>query len=361
MEGSYVQTSRSQLIRMRRIFLAGVASLLHLLLCWIAYAMGFMTLGLFGMLVLSLVVVGSSLMFLGLTWFNLNLRFHDPSLTIAQMLWAIALVFASSYFADKLRPVFLMMVLLVLMFGAFRLQLAGFVKVGLFTIACYISLILLLVAGDSRIELRLELINAMEFLLLLVGVSLLGLDMSRLRRKLQERNRDLRQALERIQQLAITDELTGLYNRRFAHELMDQQKALADRGNYDFVLCLLDIDFFKEVNDRHGHAVGDAVLRQMARLLQTQVRDIDFIARYGGEEFLLLLSRTDEMGAVHMLDRLRQALSETVWEGCEDLRLTVSGGLSRYQPKEDWEHTLLRVDEALYRAKNNGRDQVVLL
>lgn len=361
MEVAPVQTPHNQLLRLRRSLLAGVASVLHLLLCWLAYVLGFMDLGLPGMLLLSLVVVGSNLLFFCLIRFNLNLGFHDPSLTTVQMLWAIVMIFVSAHFANELRPVFLMMVLLVLMFGAFRLELAGFARIGLFTLGCYLTLLAVLLGSDGAVEWRLELMNGLEFMLLLVGFSLLGLDMSRMRRKLQERNRDLRQALERIQQLAITDELTGLYNRRFAHELMDRQKALADRGNYDFVLCLLDIDFFKDVNDQHGHAVGDAVLRQMAKLLQEHARDIDFIARYGGEEFLLVLSRTEEMGALHMLERLRQALAETVWDAAPGLRLTVSAGLSRYQSSEDWEHTLLRVDEALYRAKNNGRDQVVTL
>lgn len=356
-----MQPSPSQVTRLRRIVLASAASLIHLSLCWAAFAMGFMQLSLGGMLLLTLVVVMSCSLFLLVTRFGLNLRFSDPSLTLPQMSWAIVLVFVSAHFAGELRPLFLMMVLLVLMFGAFRLELPGFLRIGAFTLLCYSVLVYTQLRHGTGFELRVELMSGLTFVLLTVGVSLLGLDTTRLRSQLQERNRDLRAALERIQQLAITDELTGIYNRRFAKELMSQQKALADRGNHSFVLCLLDIDFFKRVNDTFGHAGGDAVLQQLADHLRMAVRDVDFVARFGGEEFLLVLSGTEEEGARQVLERLRQSLKRCQWSGCPGLALTVSIGVSRYQPGEEWHQTLLRVDEALYRAKNNGRDQVVLL
>lgn len=136
--------SRHQLLRVRRILLASGASLAHLLLCWLAFANGFMQLKLPGMLLLTFAVLAGGVGFLLVTWFNLNLRFRDPSLTLVQMCWAIGLVFVSAYFSDSLRSLFLMMVLVVLMFGAFRLNLAGFVRVGLFAAACYAVLIAVL-------------------------------------------------------------------------------------------------------------------------------------------------------------------------------------------------------------------------
>ncbi len=360
-ERESIPVSRGQRVRLRRILTAAFAAQFHLALCWASYSMDFMRLELPGMLLLTLATLGSSLLFLLAVWFNLNLRLRDPSMTLPQMLVAISVVFASAFFAaGVLRPMFLMMVLLVMVFGAFRLNFSGFLRASAYAIGCYVLLVLALLQAGVAVDLRVEAMNALEFCMMLAGVSLLGLDMSRLRRKLQDRNRDLRLAFERIQQLAVTDELTGLYNRRFANELLDRQKGLADRGDYQFVLCLVDIDHFKEVNDRYGHAVGDQVLRQLARVLQTQVRDVDFVARFGGEEFLLVLSRSDEMGALHMLERVRQSLAQLEWEAAQ-LQLTISAGVSRYQPEEDWEQTLLRADEALYRAKHGGRDRVVLL
>ncbi|MBM7060468.1 GGDEF domain-containing protein [Pseudomonas sp. UL073] len=349
---------RDQLLRLRRTLLAYTASILHLLLCWLLFGAGFMSLSLGGMLVLSFVVLASGVLFLLSIWLNLNLRFHDPSLTLVQMCWAIAVVFISAYFVENLRALFLMMVLVVMMFGAFRLRLGGFVRVGLFTLLCYAVLMAALWWRGAAIEPRVELIQALEFFVLVLGVSLLGLEMSSLRNVLQQRNHDLHQALERIQQLAITDELTGLYNRRFANELMSQQKALADRGQYGFVVCLIDLDYFKTVNDRFGHAGGDAVLRQLAELFRHTVRDVDFIARLGGEEFLLLLSRTDTAGAEHLVGRLQEALRDKLWEGFGALRLTFSVGLSAYRGDEPWEDTLQRADAALYQAKEEGRDRL---
>ncbi|AYC33866.1 GGDEF domain-containing protein [Pseudomonas cavernae] len=352
---------RDQLLRLRRTLLASTALILQLLLCWLAFAAGFMSLSLGGMLVLSFVVLSSCVLFLLAIWLNLNLRLRDPSLTMVQMCWGIGVVFFSAYFVDHLRSLFLMMALVVMMFGAFRLRLGGFVRIGLFTVACYAVLLASLWLRGAAIELRVELIQAVEFLVLLLGVSILGLEMSSLRSSLQQRNRDLQQALERIQLLAITDELTGLYNRRFANDLLAQQKALADRGSYGFVLCLLDLDLFKTVNDRFGHANGDAVLKQLAQLLRRVVRDVDFVARLGGEEFLLLVSRTDVTGAELMVERLRQAVRATQWQDCPDLQLSLSIGISAYRPVEAWEDTLLRADSALYQAKNAGRDQVVVV
>ncbi|UVE18819.1 GGDEF domain-containing protein [Pseudomonas sp. LS44] len=341
--------------------MASTASLLHLLLCWLAFSAGFMSLHLAGMLVLSFIVLSSCVLFLLVIWLNLNLRFRDPSLTTAQMCWAIGVVFFTAYFVETLRMLFLMMALVVMMFGAFRLRLAGYVRVGLFTAACYVGLLVSLWARGAVMDGRVELIQAFEFAVLMLGVCILGLEMSNLRNMLQVRNRDLQQALERIQLLAITDELTGLYNRRFANDLLAQQKSLADRGNYSFVLCLVDLDLFKSVNDRFGHGNGDAVLKQLAQLFRHAVRDVDFVARLGGEEFLLLLSHTDVTGAELVLERLRQGVRNTEWQDCLGLRLSLSVGVSAYRPVEDWEDTMLRADGALYQAKNGGRDQVVVL
>ncbi|CAD5109168.1 GGDEF domain-containing protein [Zestomonas carbonaria] len=350
--------TRDQLLRLRRTLLAYTASLLHLVLCWLAFWAGFMSISLGGMAVLTFVVMVLGVLFMLAIWLNLNLRFHDPSMTQAQMCWAIAVVFVSAYFVDTLRPLFLMMALVVLMFGAFHLRFSGYLRIGLFVVLCYALLMFALYRRGAPIEPRVELIQALVFFTLIVGVSMLGLEMSNLRTTLQQRNRDLHQAVERVQHLAITDELTGLYNRRFAKELLAQQKALADRGQYDFVVCLVNLDLFKAVNDRFGHAGGDEVLRQVAQLFRQVVRDVDFVARLGGEEFLLLLSRTDSAGAELMVERLRQTLRETAWEGFPDLRLTLSVGISAYRVEEPWEETLQRADAALYQAKAKGRDRV---
>ncbi|WP_443192114.1 diguanylate cyclase [Pseudomonas indica] len=355
-----MQPSQKQRLRLRRILLASSASWLYLLLCWLAFLAGYMQLHLQGMLVLSFVVLASCVIFFLLVRFDLNLRFREPSLTLPQMCWSILVVFVSAYFAGNLRSLFLMMALIVLMFGAFRLDLKGFVRVGVFCAICY-ALLLIALQRREGIELRQELIQALEFFVLLLGVSMLGLEMSGLRQTLQLRNRELQRAFGQIQQQAITDELTGLYNRRFAKTMLSQQKALADRGGYDFVLCLIDLDFFKAVNDRYGHSGGDAVLRQLAGLLQRSVRNADFVARLGGEEFLLALTRTDPEGAQRVLQRLRETMADVQWDECPGLRLTLSVGVSAYRSPEPWEDVLQRCDEALYRAKDDGRDQVVLL
>lgn len=356
-----MELSRNQLLRIRRTLLASVVSLLHLLLCWLLYAAGFMQLGLFGMLLLTGVVLASCVGMLVLTWMNLNLRFQDPSLTLQLMCMAITVVFVTAYFAQGQGFLLLSMVLMALMFGAFSLRPAGFIKVVVFIALGYAALVAARVLQDHDVALRIEVIQAITFFVLVIGMTMLGLEISGLRRTLQTRNRDLNEALERIQQLAITDELTGLYNRRFAKDLLVQQKALADRGGYSFVLCMIDLDLFKSVNDRYGHAGGDAVLDQLARVLEQAIRDVDYVARIGGEEFLLVLSQTDLEGALQVLERLRANLMTLEWQACPDLRLTLSVGVTCFRSPELTHDTLQRADSALFQAKLNGRNQVAVL
>jgi diguanylate cyclase len=157
----------------------------------------------------------------------------------------------------------------------------------------------------------------------------------------------------RMQQLAERDGLTGLYNRRASESLMREflARPMADDG-----LILFDIDRFKLVNDRHGHAVGDEVLRQVARRCESVLRRDDIFARWGGEEFLVLARGTHPDGIVQIAEKLRAAISA---EPVEQVGIvTASFGAARIQPAESLAAWLERADAALYRAKQEGRDRV---
>lgn len=165
----------------------------------------------------------------------------------------------------------------------------------------------------------------------------------------------LEQALRTINELAIRDELTGTYNRRHLMRLIER----ASERNRRFSLCLLDIDFFKTINDTHGHAAGDAVLRSFAQTVQHQVRPGDTFGRYGGEEFLLMLPDTPAASARMLADRIRLAIEQM---RCAELgtavTVTVSIGVAEYLPGETMSQAVGRADEALYAAKSAGRNQV---
>lgn len=171
---------------------------------------------------------------------------------------------------------------------------------------------------------------------------------------------ELERALQRSEGLARRDELTGLYNRREMWVRLDTQLKLQQRLGQPFCFALLDLDFFKSINDQHGHLVGDEVLRTLAQLTQGCLRDIDFIARYGGEEFAVILPQTRLQEAEQSMERLRQHVAaHSLQVDGQSLRITVSIGLTQYRTGEPLNITLARADSALYQAKAAGRNQVI--
>jgi diguanylate cyclase (GGDEF)-like protein len=172
----------------------------------------------------------------------------------------------------------------------------------------------------------------------------------------------------RLQQLAVTDKLTGLLNRSaleplFAHLVQD-----AIRRQEPLAVMVCDIDYFKAINDNHGHAVGDQVIQHVAALLQRSIRSSDLLFRWGGEEFLLLLPACSASQAVERAERQRQILRAEPLPSVSGLvgpaalpSPTLSCGVTTYQPGETQQELFLRADQALYSAKRGGRDRVVCL
>ena len=163
--------------------------------------------------------------------------------------------------------------------------------------------------------------------------------------------RDYRERLEQ----AIRDPLTGLYNRRFLFEALDKEVARAERYGNEVSLVIFDVDDFKRVNDDHGHATGDDVLRAIGHAADSVIRPTDSFARIGGEEFALLLPETSQLDALLIAERVRTAISRRAI--LDDRRVTVSGGIASC-PHDASERDVLhrRADAALYWAKRNGKD-----
>ena len=172
-----------------------------------------------------------------------------------------------------------------------------------------------------------------------------------------------RKALEsRLADLAQHDPLTGLLNRRAILAYLDGLHKDRRQARQSLCLLMVDVDHFKSINDRHGHAVGDEVLRAVSASLKTQLRDSDRVGRIGGEEFLAVLGSTDLEDAQLVAERLRHELSQvSVVCGQEILRVTVSIGLAQStNSDEDWAEVIGRADEGLYEAKRQGRNRVVV-
>ena len=175
--------------------------------------------------------------------------------------------------------------------------------------------------------------------------------------------REMRLAQRKMGQMATTDALTGLHNRRYLFDTLDQEKKRAQRYGTDLVVCMIDLDHFKRINDIHGHPAGDAVLLEIGNLLKRWARETDFPCRYGGEEFAVILPSTNLEGGRLACERLRRMVSEHRFVyGDMTLHVTISIGMAQYghTSEETVSDLIKRADEALYRAKREGRNRVIV-
>ncbi|NVJ71439.1 MAG: diguanylate cyclase [Alphaproteobacteria bacterium] len=178
---------------------------------------------------------------------------------------------------------------------------------------------------------------------------------------LLDKSRELEEANQELTHLAMTDALTGCFNRRYFLNAADMELSRMKRHGYPVVVAMIDIDHFKDINDTYGHSVGDSVLADVAKVCDDTIRYEDTMGRLGGEEFAVLLPVADDEGASGVLERLRQSVENLTFEGHEGLRVTVSIGLSELRADDlTVEQGLKRADEALYAAKNQGRNQLMV-
>ena len=162
-----------------------------------------------------------------------------------------------------------------------------------------------------------------------------------------------------IEQISYHDKLTGIYNRNRLYEFLERDIQLKERYNQDFSFIIFDIDHFKLVNDTNGHLIGDKVLKEIAKLVQSSIRTTDILFRFGGDEFVILLSNTNlDEGAV-VAEKIRKKVE--VYEHMKEInqKITISIGVTEYKPNEKVQELLNRADKLLYKAKEQGRNRVI--
>lgn len=166
---------------------------------------------------------------------------------------------------------------------------------------------------------------------------------------------------QQVQYLSVTDSLTGLYNRRKFFEDLEKEVERSARYGSPLTLIMLDLDHFKAINDQFGHQMGDEVLKDVADILRANTRKTDVVARYGGEEFIVLLTETAMPGAVGVATRVREAVENAVALGATlEIKFTASLGVGEFQPNDTVDTLIAHTDEALYRAKDKGRNRIEL-
>ncbi len=175
-------------------------------------------------------------------------------------------------------------------------------------------------------------------------------------RLLEEAQKDIEEKNKELEKLATTDKLTSLYNRRKIEELLEFEINRSERFNHNFGLAIVDIDKFKEVNDTYGHQIGDKVLKEIANILNTNRRKTDFVGRYGGEEFIIICPESDVEGVIKLMETFKEKICKHKFSKVGNK--TASFGVTMSQRGDTIESILKRADDALYQAKDNGRNKI---
>lgn len=298
----------------------------------------------------------------------------DPSLTVPQMLSAVALITALLHYAEEMRGAMISIYFMVMTFGVFSLDRRKMIGMSVVVLGSFTGLLIYeaiyapqrLVFGIAFGQWSILLLGLIWFVF--VGGYIHNLQ-QRIREqreslrdnhsRLEESHKQLHDAMEKLAEIAVRDSLTGLYNRRHFIERLEEVIALAERSHEPFYLALIDLDHFKQVNDRHGHQVGDEILQRFALVARQTLRRSDVLARYGGEEFIALFPEGGGDDIAEVLERLRETFATTSHDDLvPGLKVTLSAGLAGWRPGDDADSLTKRADDALYAAKHQGRNRL---
>lgn len=292
-----------------------------------------------------------------------NLKLKNKGLLVPQLLLCGAIQVIFIFLAPNLSILFLLIIIAFTGYAAIEFTPREF-TIGWLVFGVVSALALWLVRdrfgypGLSGLEI--VLVWAF-FFLTLRQMSMAGVSYSRMRDKLSEKNRQLQESLQQIEELASHDALTGVLNRRRFIEMLEAELQRSERSGQPFCFVMLDLDLFKTINDRHGHLVGDAVLQTVCGIARQTLRTTDQIGRLGGEEFGLVLTGTAPENGMTTMERLRKAVFEHDWDSITPgLMVSFSAGLAGHVPGDSVHAMAKRADDALYRAKHAGRNRVVI-
>ncbi len=292
---------------------------------------------------------------------GLNRLARDASLTVPQTICAILVLGWLMYDAEPVRGALCLFYLVAMLFGVLRLDTATMVGLALTALASHAVMVYLWHIAHPGLDTGPDIARLAVLGIVLPWFAVMGGYVNQMRKRLTNSNRRLVRAMERIEQVAIRDELTGAYNRRFLLEVLERECRRSRRVGSQLAVCLVDIDYFKSVNDNHGHAAGDAVLTYFAGLVHGIIRGADVFGRYGGEEFVIVLPDTDLQGAVDCAERIRRASVEADYPQVPvERRITATIGVALQGDHETPAELLVRADRALYQGKAAGRDCVMV-
>jgi diguanylate cyclase (GGDEF)-like protein len=305
--------------------------------------------------------LGTAAIFCAMSEYGISDRFEDPYLVMPQAAAGLTTMLFFAWLAPQAGLLFLSNLFIVFSFSSLR---ASARETATIWTAMSLGLAFLFLGTDKPISVPhdnyTERLATMLDLAITIGRCMfIGIFSNSLRQSLYNKSVQLKEAYRRIEELAELDELTGSFNRRCIMRMLDDEIARAHRAKTPCSIALIDLDWFKRINDAHGHPIGDEVLRTFAITVFANIRGIDRFGRYGGEEFLLVLPETTNDAAAHILDRLRMIVSDLDWSTLSHgMAVTISAGVATLNPDETPDALLARADDALYVAKEAGRNQI---
>ena len=288
-------------------------------------------------------------------------RFKDHYFVAPQAIVSMAIMLAFTYIAPEVGVMFLCTLFVVFSFSSLRSTPR---QTAVVWTAMALGLAGLFLLTDKPISMPhgsyVERFTTMTVFVLTIGRCMfLGIFSSTMRQTLYKNGLELKEAYKRIEELAELDELTGAFNRRCIMRMLDEEIARTARSGAPCTIALIDLDWFKRINDGYGHPTGDEVLRTFAITMFANIRGVDRFGRYGGEEFLLVLPDMAADNAVRALDRLRAIIAELDWSAFSPgMTVTISAGVATLRPNETPDTFLARADRALYAAKARGRNRI---
>lgn len=352
-----------QRLLLKRFALAAGTYALALLLLWLAFFTGHYDAPLASVVIGSVLVVITQVALFGYFYSGRNLRLADPSLTEAQVLLGLAWQTWLIAHLDDARGTFLVFYVLILLFGLFHLSRYAFIRCALLVFFSFSAITLWDGYHFQLADPALAILQVCLLFIVLVWLVFYARYVQASRQRMRQRrfalqaHQDtLRGMMRQLEDLVATDELTGLFNRRHFLRLATRELNAMD-ADVVHGLALIDLDHFKRINDVHGHAAGDQVLQAFAAVASACLREGDVLARYGGEEFVVLLPDCNAERLTSCCERLRIAFTDVELIGISVTHLSLSAGMTLLELGDDLDDALHRADQALYRAKRDGRNR----
>ena len=290
-------------------------------------------------------------------------RFQDRGLIQPQIVWAASSAVICYALNPPLRAALMQVLCFIHMFGLFTLRPHQLKRISAATIGMLLAMLGVMAAldvphfnvGEERFK--------VAFACVILGfLTWMSVRHASVRGLLSRRKKELADAAEKVHQLVTRDTLTGLFNRQHMQELLQHEAARQARTGKPLCIALIDLDFFKAINDQYGHQAGDDVLCSFARDAAQLLRETDIIGRWGGEEFLVLMRETaDPVAGQGAIDRMRKSTAQSAPSaGAPALRFSFSAGIAMHRAGQSIEHTIDRADQALYAAKHAGRGRTMI-